>query len=73
MGCWLRSGTQRFLRFDMLNRVMEPLTFLKFAQGTAVVGNKTAIMHFIDGDVCIPGLIHVRHTGPEVFRLDIMR
>lgn len=76
------NGTQRFLRFDMQSLTVEPLTYLKFAQGAAVVGNKLAMIHFVDSGygtpglddpVVIPGLLVLRNTGAECFRLDIMR
>lgn len=43
------NGTQRFARFDMKNRVMEPGSYLRFPQSTAVVGQKMANALFIDG------------------------
>lgn len=43
------SGTQRFSRFDMRNRVLEPWAFLTFPPGTAVAGAKLAMCWFFDG------------------------
>ena len=43
------NGTQRFARFDMKNRVLDAGSYLRFPQGTAIVGQKMAIGTFIDG------------------------
>ena len=43
------NGTQRFAMFDMKNRTMDPGTFSRFPQSTAVVGQKMACGLFIDG------------------------
>lgn len=44
------NGTQRFSIFDMKNRTMDPGTFSRFPQSTAVVGQKMACGLFIDGN-----------------------
>ena len=43
------NGTQRFLRVDMKNRIMDPGTFLPVVPSTAVVGQKCAMSYMIDG------------------------
>lgn len=40
---------QRSLRYDILNREVEPFCFLPVAQSTAIVGNRTAPVLFVDG------------------------
>jgi hypothetical protein len=42
------NGTQRMCRFDLLNRVMETGTFLRQAQGAAVVGGRLAFNYTDD-------------------------
>jgi hypothetical protein len=51
------NGTQRNTRFDMLNQVMEPGTFLRQQQSTAVVGQKNGFSCFIDGSTKL-GILH---------------
>lgn len=69
------NGTQRFARFDMKNLIIEPLTWLEYTQGAAIVGTGLALITFIDpGDnTKITSLIHQRRSNVECFRLDIMR
>jgi hypothetical protein len=43
------NATQRNLRFDMVDRVLEPFTYLRFPQGAALVGGKMAMSFFMDG------------------------
>jgi len=40
---------QRFLRFDVRNRVLEPWAYLRVPGSTAVVGSKLALSYFFDG------------------------
>lgn len=68
-----QSGGQRFLRFDMRNRVIEPYGFLRYSQGTAVVGEKCAYVVFVDGTTKLGFLITMRNTGAETFQLALQR
>jgi hypothetical protein len=67
------NGTQRYLRFDMLDGVLEPWTFLPFTEGTIIVGGKLAIGLFIDGATKIANLYHLRHTATEFFDIVLQR
>ena len=61
------SGTQRFQRFDLLNRVLEPWCYFRYTQGAAVVGSRLATMPFIDGTTTLGILLQLRASGQEVF------
>lgn len=67
------NGTQRFARFDMLNRVLEPYAYLEYVQGTAVVGDGMTMTLFIDGAVKLAFLIFQRRTYAECFQLALQR
>jgi hypothetical protein len=43
------NGTQRFLRYDVKNRVVEPYAYLPAAQVSPVVGGRLALCTFVDG------------------------
>lgn len=64
-----QSGIQRFYRFDCKNRVMEPFTYLPYLQGAAVLGNKLALVPYIDGTTKTGFLLHWRNTGQEWFEV----
>ncbi len=65
--------TQRVYRFDLLNRVVEPFSYLRFSQGAVSVGNKMAHGTFIDGSTKI-GLIYLLRTGgTEFFDIPCLR
>jgi hypothetical protein len=61
------NGTQRFMRFDMLNRCLQPWCYLRYAQSTAVTGNKLSTKTYIDGATKITMLYAMRHSGNELF------
>jgi hypothetical protein len=61
------NGTQRFMRFDMLNRCLQPWCYLRYAQSTAITGNKLSTKTFIDGNTKLTMLYAMRHTGNELF------
>jgi hypothetical protein len=65
------NGTQRFTRFDMLNRVLEPFAWLRYAQSTAVVGLKIATTLYIDGATKLSFLCAQRQSGAEFFQVTI--
>lgn len=61
------NGTQRFTRFNMLTGLMEPGTYLRFPEGSAVAGQKCAMALFIDGATKLGTLIHVTHAQTAAF------
>lgn len=67
------NGTQRFVRFDMFDRVMEPWTYLRFAQGTAVVGNKIGMTTFIDGSTKLTIMYHLTNSQSQMLSTMIQR
>jgi len=44
-----QTGTQRFARFDVKNRVLEPWAYLRYPQSTVTAGEKIALSLFVDG------------------------
>jgi hypothetical protein len=67
------NGTQRFVRFDMKNRVLEAGTFLPFPPSTAVVGGKCAMSFLIDDPTKLGILFHIPASLSQVFSLAISR
>ena len=67
------NGTQRFLRFDLLNRVLEPWTYLRYAPSTAVVGGKLAMATFIDGSTKLSFLYVIQTTASTLFNIALQR
>ncbi|MBI4644196.1 MAG: hypothetical protein HY743_10860 [Deltaproteobacteria bacterium] len=67
------NGTQRFARFDLLNRTLEPWCWLRYAQGTSAVGERCAMTLFIDGSTELGFLITQRQGAPEIFQVAISR
>lgn len=64
-----QSGTQRNLRFDCLNRVLESWAFLRYAQGAVTVGEKSAMTFFYDGSTSLGFWMQLKHTGTEFFQI----
>jgi hypothetical protein len=67
------NGTQRFLRFDVLNRVLESWCYLPYAQGTAVIGEKITVGLFIDGTTKLAFLYAIQNTGTVFWNCAIQR
>lgn len=67
------NGTQRFARFDVVNRILEPYADLEYVQGAVVAGGALALTLFIDGATKLAFLIVQRRTGAECFELVIQR
>jgi len=67
------NATQRFLRFDVLNRVLEPWCYLPYAQGTAALGEKIATSLFIDGTTKLVFLYAIQSTGTVFWNCAIQR
>jgi hypothetical protein len=68
-----QNGTQRNYRFDCLNRVLEPFCYLRYAQGTAVVGERLSMSLFIDGSTKLSLIQQIRGTGAEQFQVLVTR
>lgn len=67
------NATQRFLRFDALNRVLEPWSYLPYAQSTAALGEKIATSLFIDGVTKLSFLYAIQSTGAVFWNCAIQR
>lgn len=67
------NATQRFLRFDVLNRTLEPWAYLPYAQGTAALGEKVATSLFIDGTTKLAFLYAIQSTGAVFWNCAIQR
>jgi hypothetical protein len=67
------NGTQRFVRFDMKNRVLEAGTFLSLPPSTAVVGGKCAMSYLIDDPTKIGFLVNIPSSLVQTFYLAISR
>jgi hypothetical protein len=67
------NGTQRFVRFDMKNRVLEAGTFLSLPPSTAVVGGKCAMSFLIDDPAKIGFLVNIQSNLAQTFYLAISR
>lgn len=63
------AASNRFVKFDMLNRVLLPGFQLRYAQGGALTGGRMARTQFTDGAVKIQFFYIWRATGQEVFEL----
>jgi hypothetical protein len=61
------NGTQRFLRLDLQNRVLEPWAYLRYPQSTALLGQKMALAYHFDGSTPLPFLYSLMHTGAPMF------
>jgi hypothetical protein len=61
------NGTQRMIRFDMRNRVMDGFAYLRFPQGAALVGGKLALSTFVDGTTKISNLYALTNTQTNYF------
>lgn len=68
-----QNGTQRFLRFDVRNRVLEPWTYMRVPQSTAVVGGKLAVSYFFDGATKLAYLQALQNTLTNQFSIACQR
>ena len=64
------NGTQRFARFDLRNRILDPGTFLPFAPSTATTGVKCAMSFLIDGSTKLGILTNL--SSSSVYSFDIL-
>lgn len=67
------SGGQRYVRLDILNRVLEPFIYLRYTHSTATVGAKMHMAYFIDGATKLAFLYSLRQTGTEQFSVALQR
>jgi hypothetical protein len=67
------NGTQRFLRLDLRNRVLEPWTYLRVPPGTALVGAKMSMSYFFDGSTKLSFLHILQSTSPNHFSIACQR
>lgn len=65
------NGTQRFARFDVRNLYMDPGTYLRFPQSTAIVGGKMAVSLFVDGATKLPFIYHATNTQAQMFSIAV--
>lgn len=62
-----QNGTQRFLRFDVRNRVLEPWTYLRYPGSTVTVGGKLAFAYNFDSGAPLPFLYSLTHNLAPMF------
>lgn len=62
-----QNAIQRNLRFDLLDRVLEPFCFLRYGQFSAVVGGRVVTSVFIDGATFVSFLYQQRGGAVEFF------
>ena len=67
------NGTQRMGRFDMKNRIFDADSYLRFPQGTAIVGQKMANGLFLDGATKANFLYQLTHTQAQMFSMVVQR
>lgn len=67
------NGTQRFVRFDVRNRVMDTSTYMRFPQGAALVGAKMAAGTFMDGASKADVVYHWTNTQTQILSLVVQR
>jgi hypothetical protein len=63
------SGLQHFMRFDVLNRVLEPWAYLHYPQSTVTAGEKVAMGLFIDGTTKLSWLYTITQALATFFRV----
>jgi len=67
------NGTQRMVRFDMRNRVIDSGTYLRFPQGVAVVGQKMGSALFVDGATKLNFVFQITTSQTQVFSMAVQR
>lgn len=72
--CYIQPGiNQNLLRFDCVNRMLEPYSQLRYTEGAAVIGTKMATTVYIDGSTKLGFVFKLRSTGTEWFENLITR
>jgi hypothetical protein len=67
------NGTQRMARFDIRNRIMDTNSYLRFPQGTAIVGSKMGLYTFVDGTTKLDFIYHLTNSSTNFFSLATWR
>jgi hypothetical protein len=67
------NGTQRMARFDVQNRRLDAGTYLRFPQGTPLVGQKVAISTSIKGAEKIDCLYHLTNSQVQCVSMLVSR
>jgi hypothetical protein len=67
------NGTQRFARFDLKNRILDPGTYLPIPPSTAVVGAKCAMSYLIDGETKLGFLLNISSSLQNMSSIAISR
>ena len=67
------AASQRMMRFDVRNRVLESGTYMRFPQGAAVTGNKLAGALFVDGATKLTMLYQITNSQAQMFSLAVPR
>lgn len=64
-----KDATSRFFVYDVAKNTMDPLSWIPYPQGAAVVGDRLFTVDFVDGATTLTFLYHIRNSGVEVFRM----
>ena len=67
------NGTQRNMRFDLLNGVFEPWCYLRYAQGAAHTTQRMAVSTFIDGTTKVSELYVVGVAAANTWKVLLQR
>lgn len=67
------NGTQRMARFDVRNRRLDAGAYLRFPQGTALVGQKMAVTTFIDGATKLDFVYHLTNSQTQMLSMIVSR
>jgi hypothetical protein len=70
------SSTQRNMRFDMLNRVIEPWAYLNFTIGTTIVGGEKSFCSFYfdpNSTARLAEWVQLRNGATEGFKVVVQR
>lgn len=65
------NGTQRMARFDVLNRRLDAGAYMRFPQGTALVGQKMAVATFIDGSTKLDFIYHLTNSQTQMLSMAV--
>ena len=67
------NGTQRMARFDVRNRILDAGSYLRYPQGTAIVGANLAVGTFVDGATKLSFLYQITQSQANVFAMPVTR
>lgn len=63
-----KDATGRFFRFSPSLNTIDPWSTILYAQSTAVVGDKTFVTEYTEGDTTLYWVYSLRNSGTELFR-----